>query len=41
MTPDQRDQFPGEKNPFAEDMGRKVNTFFKKAKYYGLDDDEM
>jgi hypothetical protein len=38
MTQDQRDQFHGEKNPFAEDLGRKVNTFFKKVKYYDWDD---
>jgi hypothetical protein len=40
MTQDQRDQFPREKNPFAEDLGRKINTFFEKAKYYGVDDAE-
>jgi hypothetical protein len=38
MSPDQRDKFPADKNPFAEDLGRKVNTFFKRAKYYDLDD---
>jgi hypothetical protein len=38
MSPDQRDKFPTDKNPFAEDLGQKVNTFFKRAKYYDLDD---
>jgi hypothetical protein len=38
MSPDQRVKFPVDKNPFAEDLGQKVNTFFRSAKYYDLDD---
>jgi hypothetical protein len=38
MSPDQRNKFPADKNPFAEDLVQKVNIFFKRATYYDLDD---
>jgi hypothetical protein len=37
ISPDSRDMFPVDKNPFAEDLGQKVKTFFEHAKYYDMD----
>jgi hypothetical protein len=38
ISPDQRNRFPADKNPFAEDLREKVKTFIKNAKYYDLSD---